>query len=31
VWTAVAIIFEIVLHTHKDSSMAPWWVIRKTH
>jgi poly-beta-1,6-N-acetyl-D-glucosamine synthase len=31
IWTAVSIIFEIVLHTHKDSSMAPWWVIRKTH
>ena len=31
IWTVVAIIFEIVLQTHKDSSMAPWWVIRKTH
>ncbi len=31
VWTAVAIIFEIILKTHNDSSMAPWWVIRKTH
>jgi poly-beta-1,6-N-acetyl-D-glucosamine synthase len=31
IWTAISIVFEIVLHTHKDSSMAPWWVIRKTH
>ena len=31
VWTSISIIIEIFLHTHKDSSMAPWWVIRKTH
>ena len=31
IWTAVAIIMEGVLKTHKDSSMAPWWVIKKTH
>ena len=30
-WTAVSIIFEIFLLTHKDTGMAPWWVIRKTH
>ena len=30
IWTVFALIFEIVLKTHKDSSMAPWWVIRKT-
>lgn len=30
-WTLFAIIFELVLSSHKDSSMAPWWVIRKTH
>ena len=28
--TAVATISELVLATHKDTSMAPWWVIRKT-
>ena len=31
IWTAFSTIFELVLSTHKDSSMAPWWVIRKTH
>ena len=30
VWSVVAIIFEIVLQTHKNTTMAPWWVIRKT-
>lgn len=29
-WSAIAITAEIVLKTHKDSSMAPWWIIRKT-
>ncbi|MEI6287003.1 MAG: glycosyltransferase [Bacillota bacterium] len=28
--TAVATVSELVLATHKDTSMAPWWVIRKT-
>ncbi|HJO94510.1 MAG TPA: glycosyltransferase, partial [Victivallales bacterium] len=31
IWTAVATVFELTLSTHKDSSMAPWWVIKKTH
>ncbi|MCP4179224.1 MAG: glycosyltransferase family 2 protein [bacterium] len=31
IWTAVATILEFALSTHKDSSMAPWWVIKKTH
>ena len=30
IWSAVAILYEIVMHTHKNSNMAPWWVIRKT-
>ncbi|HBM17164.1 MAG TPA: hypothetical protein DD381_12600 [Lentisphaeria bacterium] len=29
--TAYATILEFVLSTHKDTSMAPWWVIRKTN
>jgi poly-beta-1,6-N-acetyl-D-glucosamine synthase len=31
IWTAFAIICELILSTHKDTSMAPWWVIKKTH
>lgn len=31
VWSGVAIIYEIILKTHKNSTMAPWWVIKKTH
>ncbi len=30
-WTAVATIMEFALSTHMDTSMAPWWVIKKTH
>jgi hypothetical protein len=29
--TAYATVMELVFSTHKDTSMAPWWVIRKTH
>ena len=28
--SAVATLFEIVHNSHLDSSMAPWWVLRKT-
>lgn len=28
--SAFAILQEILLHTHLDSAMAPWWVLRKT-
>ncbi len=31
IWTALATIFELTLSTHKDTTMAPWWVIKKTH
>jgi cellulose synthase/poly-beta-1,6-N-acetylglucosamine synthase-like glycosyltransferase len=31
IWTGIAVLYEIVMKTHQDSSMAPWWVIRKTH
>jgi len=31
VWTAIATICEFAISTHKDSRMAPWWVIKKTH
>jgi hypothetical protein len=30
VWSAVASLKEIVLNSHLDSSMAPWWVLKKT-
>ncbi|QSH41696.1 glycosyltransferase [Lentisphaerota bacterium ZTH] len=30
-WTVVAAICETLLKIHKDTSMAPWWVIKKTH
>jgi poly-beta-1,6-N-acetyl-D-glucosamine synthase len=30
-WTAVATVCEIFMHTHKDTTMGPWWVIKKTH
>ncbi len=29
-WSAFACVDEIVRHIHLDSSMAPWWVLRKT-
>jgi poly-beta-1,6-N-acetyl-D-glucosamine synthase len=29
-WAGIALIYEIIFKTHKDSKMAPWWVIRKT-
>jgi cellulose synthase/poly-beta-1,6-N-acetylglucosamine synthase-like glycosyltransferase len=31
IWSAVAILSEMVLKTHRDSSMAPAWVNRKVH
>ncbi len=30
VWSGVAILKELVMKTHLDSSMAPWWVLKKT-
>ncbi len=30
VWNALATLKEIVLRSHLDSSMAPWWVLKKT-
>lgn len=30
VWSAVASLKEIVQNAHLDSSMAPWWVLKKT-
>jgi poly-beta-1,6-N-acetyl-D-glucosamine synthase len=29
-WAGISIIKEILFKTHKDTSMAPWWVIRKS-
>lgn len=29
-WSAVAVLAELVNRSHLDSSMAPWWVLRKT-
>lgn len=31
VWSGIAILFEILLHSHRDSTMGPWWVNRKIH
>ncbi|MCP4177617.1 MAG: glycosyltransferase family 2 protein [bacterium] len=31
VWTTIAIFIELCLKTHKDSNMAPWYVLRKCH
>jgi len=28
-WSAIALLSEIVLKSHLDSAMAPWWVLRK--
>lgn len=30
VWSCVAICKEFFTHSHLDSSMAPWWVLKKT-
>jgi len=30
IWSAWACLNELFLEQHKDSSMAPWWVLRKT-
>ncbi|MFZ1985506.1 MAG: glycosyltransferase [Desulfatitalea sp.] len=30
VWNALATLKEMVLKSHLDSSMAPWWVLRRT-
>ncbi len=30
VWSAVASLKEVVQNAHLDSSMAPWWVLKKT-
>jgi cellulose synthase/poly-beta-1,6-N-acetylglucosamine synthase-like glycosyltransferase len=30
VWNAVATLAELITRQHLDSSMAPWWVLRKT-
>lgn len=30
VWNAVATLKEVTMKAHLDSSMAPWWVLRKT-
>lgn len=30
VWCGVSTVMEIALKAHLDSSMAPWWVLRKT-
>ena len=30
VWAGIATISEIFLHTHQDTSMAPWWVLKKS-
>ncbi len=29
-WAVVAILAEIVLDQHKDSTMAPWWVLKRS-
>ena len=29
-WSAVAILAEVVLETHKDSNMAPWWILKRS-
>jgi cellulose synthase/poly-beta-1,6-N-acetylglucosamine synthase-like glycosyltransferase len=30
IWSALATLSEMLLKSHLDSSMAPWWVLRKT-
>ena len=30
VWNALATLKEMVLKAHLDSSMAPWWVLKRT-
>jgi cellulose synthase/poly-beta-1,6-N-acetylglucosamine synthase-like glycosyltransferase len=30
IWNALATLSEMLLKSHLDSSMAPWWVLRKT-
>ena len=29
-WNGIATLAEMFLKSHLDSSMAPWWVLRKT-
>ena len=29
-WSSVAILAEVILETHKDSSMAPWWILQRS-
>jgi len=29
-WSVVALLAEIILHQHKDTSMAPWWVLKRS-
>lgn len=29
-WSAFAILWEVVAQGHRDSSMAPWWVLRRS-
>lgn len=31
IWSAFATVCEFTLSNHKGTSMAPWWVIKKTH
>jgi poly-beta-1,6-N-acetyl-D-glucosamine synthase len=31
VWTTIAIFIELCLKTHRDSNMAPWYVLRRCH
>jgi poly-beta-1,6-N-acetyl-D-glucosamine synthase len=30
-WAGIALIYEIIFKTHRGSSMAPWWVLRKAN
>jgi hypothetical protein len=30
VWNALATVKEVTMRSHLDSSMAPWWVLRRT-
>ena len=30
IWAALSILAEAIFSTHKDTTMAPWWVLRKS-
>jgi len=30
IWTSLAVLTEIITRSHQDTSMAPWWVLKKS-